>query len=167
MHSHFKARPKPGLDREPKFSRQRSNSENALKSGGEALVAAKLCLQFFFLDHPDLQLHLDNLERTDVPGGGIERRHIHCRKPPRRQIEDVRSAAAELCQKEMRCCRELQPHRNQCAVNLHAYVAGKLKNKASRARLHVGTATDPCPTIGNDSAEPGYNHGLVFGQERR
>ena len=71
-----------------------------MRSGGEALTGVKLRLQFFVLDHPDLQLNLDDFERTDVPGGSIQRRPIHCRKLPRGQIEHVRSAAAKLCQQD-------------------------------------------------------------------
>ena len=67
----------------------------------------------------------------------------------------------------MRSSRELEPHGNQRTINLDADVAGKLKDEASRTWLDVRTAADPCSTIGNDPAEPGYDHGLVFGQERR
>ena len=129
-------------------------------------LPAKLRFQLFFLDHPDLQLHLDDLERTDVAGGGVQRRPIHRRQLPRRQIEDMRRAAAKLRQQQMRSRRQLQPNRNQRAVNLDANVAGKLKNEASRARLDVRAAADPCSTIGNEAAEPGYDQRLVFRQER-
>src|SRR5271165_1625828 len=126
----------------------RSRSENALKSGGEALTGIKLGLQFFVLDHPDLQLHPNDFERADVPRGSIQGRSIYRRKFPRGQIEHMRSAAAKLCQQAMRSSRELQPHRDQRTVDLDADVAGKLKDKSSRPRRDVRTAADPCSTIG-------------------
>ena len=62
---------------------------------------------------------------------------------------------------------ELEAHRNQCTVNLDADVAGKLKHEASGTRLDVRAAADPRATIGNETAEPGYDRGLVFGHQRR
>ena len=129
-------------------------------------LPVKLGFQFLFLDHPDLQLHLDDFERTDVARGGVQGRYIHRRKLPRREIEDMRSAAAKLRQQEMRSSSQLESNRDQRTVDLDADIAGKLKDKASRTRLHVRAAANPCSTIGNDPAEPGYDHGLVFRQER-
>jgi hypothetical protein len=145
----------------------RSRSENAFNSGGEALAAAKLRFQFFFFDHPDLQLHLDDFKRADVPGGGVQGGYIDRRKLPRGKIEDMRSAAAKFCEQGMRSSSELEPHRNQGTVNLDANVAGKLKHEASCTRLNVRAAADPSATIGNEPAEPGYDCGLVFSQQRR
>ena len=62
----------------------------------------------------------------------------------------------------MRSRRELESDRDQRTIDLDTDVAGKLKDKASRAGLHVGTAADPCSAIGNDPAETGYDGGLIF-----
>ncbi len=137
-----------------------------LPLGGEALVAGKMGFQFLVLDHPDLQLHLDDFERADVACGGVQGRSVHRRHIPRRQIEEVRGAAAKLRQQHMRCRSQLKPDRDQRTVDLNTDVAGKLKDEASRSRLDVGAATNPGSTIGNDPAEPGYNQGLVFRQKR-
>ena len=138
-----------------------------LISGGEALAAAKLRFQLFFFDHPDLQLHLDDFERTDVARGGIQRGYIDRRKRPRSWIEDVWSAAAKFRKQGMGSSSELEAHRNQCTVDLDTDVAGKLKHETGRAGLNVRAAADPCATIVNEAAEPGYHGGLVFSQKRR
>ncbi len=78
----------------------------------------------------------------------------------------MRGAAAKLRQQQMRGRRQLQPDRDQRTVDLNTDVAGKLKDEASRTRLDVRAATNPGSTIRNDPAEPGYNQGLVFRQER-
>src|ERR1700677_1024921 len=91
-------------------------------SGGEALVAGKMGFQLLVLDHPDLQLHLDDFERTDVARGGVQGRSIHRRYLSRREIEEVRGAAAKLRQQEMRCRSQLQPNRDQRTVDLNTDV---------------------------------------------
>jgi hypothetical protein len=53
-------------------------------SGREALVAGELGFQLVVLDHPDLQLNLDDFQRTDVARGGVESRAIHRRQRPGR-----------------------------------------------------------------------------------
>jgi hypothetical protein len=130
------------------------------------MAAARMSCHLFFLDHPDLQLHFDDLERTDVPGGGVQACPIHCREPARRRIEYMRSTAAEFGQKGMGRFRELQPNRDQRTVNFDADVTGKFKHQASRIRFDIRAAAYPCSTIGNEPAEPGYDHRLVFSQER-
>src|SRR6202034_1737738 len=97
-------------------------------SGCEALVAGELDFQFLVLDHPDLQLDLDDFQRTDVARGGVESRAIHRRQRPGRSVENVWGAAAKLGQQKMRGRSELKPNRDQRTVNLNADVAGKLKN---------------------------------------
>jgi hypothetical protein len=130
------------------------------------MAAARLSCHLFFLNHPDLQLHFDDFERTDVPGGGVQACPIHCREPARRRIENMRSTAAEFGQKGMGGCGELEPNRDQRTVNFDADIAGKFKHQASRIALYIRAAAYPCSTIGNEPAEPGYDHRLVFGQER-
>ena len=138
-----------------------------LISGGEALAAAKLRFQLFFFDHPDLQLHLDDFQRTDVACGGIQRGYIDRRKRPRSWIEDVWSAAAKFRKQGMGSSSELEAHRNQCTVDLNTDIAGKLEHEPGRTRLSIRAAPNPSPTIGNHAAEMGYDHRLAFMQKRR
>jgi hypothetical protein len=138
-----------------------------MKSGREALQGGHVCLQFVLFDHPDLQLDLDDFERTDIPGGGIEGRSVHCGEAPRREIEYMRSAAAQLGQQQMGSRGKLETHGDQRTVDFDADIARKLENKSRRAWLNVGTATNPCSAIRNDPAEPGHNHGLIFRQKCR
>src|ERR1700680_5047795 len=65
----------------------------------------------------------------------------------------------------MRSGRELESDRDQRTIDFDTDVAGKLKDKASRAGLHVGTAADPSAAIRNDPAETGYDRGLIFAQK--
>jgi hypothetical protein len=80
--------------------------------------------------------------------------------------EQMWGAAAKLRQQEMRSRSELKANRDQGAVDFNADVAGKLKDESSRTRLDVRAAANPGSTIGNDAAKPGYDHRLVFRQER-